>query len=817
MLIMLFVIVGVKAQSDTEGMNFPPYPSERFEELSKLKNLPLRTDNSLLDYFPQIIHQIGWSCNQASSIGYMLTYELNRKRELNGEDTTTHMSPAFPYNVLVHESPTTGVSYFDTWEIIKAHGCANIVDFAYNTNRSNWLYGYDKYLRAMKNKVVRNYSISVSTVEGLNVLKSYLFNHNDNYSFGGLANIQIASTGMRLSRLPKDTHKGGSSVVLGFGTKVGHALTVVGYDDDIQYDFNNDGLYTNNLDINDDGVVTLADWEVGGLIVVNSWGKGWGDSGKAFLPYKYLTKYGNEGGIWNRSVHVIDVVHDYEPKMVVKLEIAHSQRSMLKISIGCSNDLEASYPDHIYDFPMFNYHGGTTPFGVIGSDENHMKLSLDVTSLQSFIDSNEPAKFFLMINERDVADTGSGMVYNFEIVNYTPFDTVSLANSTQTPMLNNQVTLMELINEIDFEKLKVAEYETFYTKPNKWLSIPLQGLGGAGNNYWEIVPDYNEDSVARDFPEPSGEFLPFYLGEEGFLTLDLPFDFPFYGEKFNRLFADEEGSLYLETNFIDYPYSVDKDLVFRQRKNIVPFGSNLFFSAQGNGLYYEPTDSVVRIFFDCQAHIGLQIRDYLFACYLYPDGLIEYHYSGKNLDHAERAVYRSGLSRGDGSQIFTTTQSTLGYLSPNTVVQLHPYKIPPKTKLESNSYILTRPEENNQLFEIHVRATDKNAQVAYGVIPVSTLDFESEELASSAYPNPFMNSTNISFIAREESSVEVNVYNLKGQLVKHLLSSEVEKGQHNLIWNGDSRWGAQVASGVYIARISIGDEQQQVKILKNAW
>jgi len=128
------------------------------------------------------------------------------------------------------------------------------------------------------------------------------------------------------------------------------------------------------------------------------------------------------------------------------------------------------------------------------------------------------------------------------------------------------------------------------------------------------------------------------------------------------------------------------------------------------------------------------------------------------------------------------------------VIQLIPYKIPPKTKLESNSYILTRPEELNQLFEIHVRVSDKNAQIAYGVIPVSTLDFESEELGSTAYPNPFVASTTITFIAREESNAEVDVFNLKGQLVKHLLSADVEKGQHKVIWNGDSEWGANIGA-----------------------
>ncbi len=40
-------------------------------------------------------------------------------------------------------------------------------------------------------------------------------------------------------------------------------MTVVGYNDSIKYDFNEDGQYTNNIDLNDDGIIDLRDWEVG--------------------------------------------------------------------------------------------------------------------------------------------------------------------------------------------------------------------------------------------------------------------------------------------------------------------------------------------------------------------------------------------------------------------------------------------------------------------------------------------------------------------------------------------------------------------------
>lgn len=801
------------AQDQREGKNFQPFPHDRAAELTSLKNLPLRADNSLQPYFPPVIDQLGWSCNQASSIGYLLSYELNRKRGLDGEQPENQMSPAFGYNILTAESPTTGVSYFDTWEIIKGHGCANVMDFPYTTNFQVWMNGYDKYERAILNKVVQNYSMDVSTAAGLRVLKGYLFNHFDAYPFGGLANLQIASNGMRLNVLPEDSYDAGSAVITSFGVVVGHALTVVGYNDEVQFDFNHDGLYTNNMDLDGDGEVTMADWEVGALIVVNSWGKGWGDRGKAYLPYRLLTRYGYEGGIWNRSVHLIDVVHDYEPQLLARVEIQHSHRSMVKISAGVSADPEADQPEFIQEFPIFNYHGGEGSLGSVG-EGNHMEITLDISSLLSYIPADETVRFFLLVNEKDPAGVGSGELFRFEVIHQTQEGESRSVNEATLSIGDNQTTLATVNKQLRFDKLAVADYATWYTDANQWLSIPLQATGSSGGNQWEIVPDYKQDSAMREFPEVLGDFMPFYTGQEGFLELDLPFDFPFYGEFYRRLYADETGHLYLDTDFIDYPYSVDQDLVFRQRKAIVPFGANLFFSAQGGGIYYLATDTLVRILYDGQAPLGDRVRSWQFACNLYPDGKIEFHYGDLEPDQAVRATYRSGLSRGDGSQTLMTTPSRLNFVVPRQVVQLIPYRIPPKTKIESNSYILTRPEEVNQLFEIRVRVTDNQAKQAFGVIPVSTLDLSDPDIRAEAYPNPFSEQITVRFIQPEEGQAQVRIFNLHGQLIRTLFDGELDKGQHAMVWNGRSDSGRLVHQGLFMVQVVNPSGELQIKIVK---
>ena len=69
------------------------------------------------------------------------------------------------------------------------------------------------------------------------------------------------------------------------------------------------------------------------------------------------------------------------------------------------------------------------------------------------------------------------------------------------------------------------------------------------------------------------------------------------------------------------------------------------------------------------------------------------------------------------------------------------------------------------------------------------------------YPNPFNPSTSIAFSLAESARVKLNIYNLKGQKVKSLLSSDMASGTHSITWNGDDDSGRGVSSGIYLIRM----------------
>ena len=99
------------------------------------------------------------------------------------------------------------------------------------------------------------------------------------------------------------------------------------------------------------------------------------------------------------------------------------------------------------------------------------------------------------------------------------------------------------------------------------------------------------------------------------------------------------------------------------------------------------------------------------------------------------------------------------------------------------------------------------------VIPLANDSGEREVFSASNYPNPFNPETTIIYNLPAESFVTLEIYNLKGQLVKRLVSENKPSGAHKAVWNGADQQGREVASGFYFYRLKTKDNQLTRKIL----
>jgi len=81
------------------------------------------------------------------------------------------------------------------------------------------------------------------------------------------------------------------------------------------------------------------------------------------------------------------------------------------------------------------------------------------------------------------------------------------------------------------------------------------------------------------------------------------------------------------------------------------------------------------------------------------------------------------------------------------------------------------------------------------------------------YPNPFNPSTTIAFDLAREGYVNIEIYNIKGQKVKTVVSGNYTAGQHKIVWNGDDFSGRSVGSGVYFYRMTTSGYVKTQKML----
>lgn len=61
--------------------------------------------------------------------------------------------------------------------------------------------------------------------------------------------------------------------------------------------------------------------------------------------------------------------------------------------------------------------------------------------------------------------------------------------------------------------------------------------------------------------------------------------------------------------------------------------------------------------------------------------------------------------------------------------------------------------------------------------------------------------------------MNLSIYNLKGQNVKHLVSEQLSEGQHSVVWNGKNDNNESVSSGIYFYKFKTDDKEISRKMI----
>ena len=376
--------------------------------------LPLRVDNSDRPQFPPVYKQKWGACGQFASVASIFTYEMNVLNGTVADSVATRFPAHFSWNMM-NKAKNVGSEAYHGWEVAKRIGVPTAKSYGgVSLDKIGvWPNGYHIWREAMEYRISGYRYTPANTVAQLNEARGWLFDRNQPLGNGaqtiggGLALDGRMGEKKKVTKtIPEKEYAAGEDVWIRWGPSgYGHGITCVGYDDRVGYDVNGDGKITNDLDTNDDGKVTLADWERGAFIVVNSWGEKWSKDGKIYLLYSAMID-----PTWERGNYLGRAeVTRYVPRRTLKLKLACNDRTSLRMTIGVASDEKAIEPEHELSPEAFNgwplFRGGNAGYVPMAGpdDDTPIEVGIDLTPLLDKLGSNKDEKtiFFLQLTRAD--------------------------------------------------------------------------------------------------------------------------------------------------------------------------------------------------------------------------------------------------------------------------------------------------------------------------------------------------------------------------------------------------------------------------------
>lgn len=689
-------------------------PELKLSTVSSKTELPYLVDNSTQPFLRPVFNQAGASCGQATGIGYNFTYEWCRSLNLPADTSINQFPTHFAWNFMNGGSGYYGVSYLHSFEILKALGTPNVYQYGGMAidNGSCWLSGYELYYQAMKHRIRQVYQLDVGTPEGLNILKHWLHDHNEGSEVGGVASF-YANSPWAYKFLPPQSPDSGKAVIINFFASVAtHGMTIIGYNDSIRYDYNEDGLFTNDLDINGDGEVNMKDWEVGAVKFVNSYGENWADSGYCYMMYKVLADELYDGGIWNHVVHLLDVNDDYSPLLTMKLSLKHDSREKIKIMAGVTTDTTLYRPDELLAFNVFNFQGGNQFMqgGTADPERKNIEIGLDITPLLSYVDPGKPARFFAVIAEDDPKSEGTGMIYRYSVVDYTSGTNEIVSPQSNVPITENGITRLSVVHTPIFNKATIENAELPAVTGGQPFEQQIAASGGVPGYRWNLLTNYFQQPFPADFPVIDEQVLTPDPPYNIFTEQPLDFDFPFYDSSYSKVYVHQGGFLMFDNDLYPWPYYNDPFLLFKKMRNVsvFHFGTVEYYPEpfkDDDGVYYEGNEDFAAFRWKHDLwYYDQNVGHGEFAVILYPDGKIEYFYNDIWVN--EDIMWYAGVSAGNNSEYELFSKAMTNIVPANSSFRMIPELIPDSFSMDETGLLTGLPEPGNEIYNLNIQVTD---------------------------------------------------------------------------------------------------------------
>ncbi len=109
---------------------------------------------------------------------------------------------------------------------------------------------------------------------------------------------------------------------------------------------------------------------------------------------------------------------------------------------------------------------------------------------------------------------------------------------------------------------------------------------------------------------------------------------------------------------------------------------------------------------------------------------------------------------------------------------------------------------NNQPLQVYHQESD---DLSFETVPAT--------FQLTNYPNPFNNRTKIQYQLPKETHVDIQIINILGQPVRVLVRKRMDAGEYEIHWDGKNNTGVDVMSGMYMLKMTAGDQTLVRKLL----
>jgi hypothetical protein len=267
------------------------------------------------------------SCDWFACTYYQMTYTRNRLLD-QAASPSTSLSPKFGFTMINNANTFPLNMWFaDVYQFLAKHGAPTLAELPYDLTDGEhfkeWTSNYQIWESALTNKV-SSYASKAFTVD----------NARRALQAGEILVCQLNVGAMHYGETidfptrSEDDSALGQKVILSGANGPDHTVAIVGYNDLIWVDSNQDGLASNN--------------ELGAFKIAESYFDGNDNAGFRWLAYGAVDNP-QTSVIWDKLFWTITMDIAYQPKLLVQLTLRASQREALHLELGYSSKADSNF------------------------------------------------------------------------------------------------------------------------------------------------------------------------------------------------------------------------------------------------------------------------------------------------------------------------------------------------------------------------------------------------------------------------------------------------------------------------------------------